>query len=468
MSALRAGIQLLDRHRASLGATELRAYASAHAEELARLGLHLALEDGRPLPVLAWAERWRAGALRPRPARPPADPRLADDLTALRSVVAEIEQAALAGRPTDRLLTRHASLEGAVRDRARHAPGVHGPPVDVTPSKDELAAALEDDVLVEMVDDDGMLHAMVVRRDGARLYRLAPLPDAERELEQLRFALRRLAVDVGTERSRASCQEAVAFSAKRLDDLLLAPVAHELGDRRLVIVPTGALHALPWSVLGSCRGRAVTVAPSACMWHRAATVKDRGGLDSVVLVAGPGLTHAAAEVKALSRRYPGARSLTPTRATCEAVCSALDGADLAHLAAHGRFRSDNPLFSSLQLADGPLTVYDLERLDRAPQVMVLSACESGLSVVHPGNELMGLTAAVLALGARALVASVFPVPDAATRPLMLAFHRAMRAGMPPAVALAEAQSRSAGNGPSESAAAAAFMCFGAGLRALVT
>jgi tetratricopeptide (TPR) repeat protein len=465
-AALRAGIRLLDRHRATLGATELRAYASAHVEDLARLGLHLALEDRRAPRVLAWAERWRAGALRARPARPPSDAELAADLAALRGVVTEIEQTALAGLPTEGLLGRQAALERAVRDRARHVPGFHASPVDVVPSPRDLAATLGDDVLIELVEDDRVLHAVVVSRGRATLHRLGHLDEVEAELGQLRFALRRLAFGIGSAPSRMASQESAAFSAKRLDDLLLAPVASVLGEGRLVVVPTGTLHALPWTVLPTCRGR-VTVAPSACVWHRAAS---SGGsrLRSVVLVAGPGLAHAVPEVRALARRYPEARSLTAGRATCEAVCAALDGADLAHVAAHGRFRSDNPLFSSLQLADGPLTVYDLERLSRPPQVLVFSACDSALSAVRPGDELMGLTAALLGLGTRALVGSVFPVPDAATRSLMLTFHAGLRAGLGPVAALAEAQARAATQGEAGAAAAAAFVCFGAGHRALVT
>ncbi len=465
-AALRAGVHLLDRHRASLGATDLRAYASAHGQELARLGLRLALEGGRAERVLAWAERWRARALRLRPARPPEDARLAADLTALRGVVAEVEQAALGGRPTQRLLSRQATLERAVRDRARHAPG-DGTLLDLPVSYRQLAAALGDDVLVEMMDDGEVLHAVVVRDGRARLRRLAPVAEVDDELDRLRFALRRLAVGVRSDGSRTAFRHAAALGGRRLDELLFGPLTADVADRRLVLVPTGTLHSVPWSVLPSRAGRALTVAPSARVWHRAATARVGPGLNRVVLVAGPGLEHAAAEVRALSRRYPGATTLIGDEATCGAVCAALDGADLAHLAAHGRFRSDNPLFSCVELANGPATVYDLEALREAPQVLVLSACESAMAVVRPGDELMGLSAAVLALGTRALVASVFPVPDEATRPLMLAFHGGLRAGLAPAEALARAQVRLTGGDPVRAAAAAAFVCLGAGHRALV-
>ena len=86
--------------------------------------------------------------------------------------------------------------------------------------------------------------------------------------------------------------------------------------------------------------------------------------------------------------------------TAPAVAQALEGSHLAHVAAHGTFRADNPQFSSLELADGPLTVYDLEQITRPPHWIVLSACDAGHSAVHPGDELMGTSARSCALGTR--------------------------------------------------------------------
>jgi CHAT domain-containing protein len=126
-------------------------------------------------------------------------------------------------------------------------------------------------------------------------------------------------------------------------------------------------------------------------------------------VAGPGLEGAEREVVELASQYRSATVLTGAAATAEAVRSALDGAALVHVAAHGRFRADNPLFSSLTLADGPLTVYDLETVRRAPHTLVLSACESGLSDVRPGDELMGLAAALFSLNSRTLLTIFLPL-----------------------------------------------------------
>jgi CHAT domain-containing protein len=130
-----------------------------------------------------------------------------------------------------------------------------------------------------------------------------------------------------------------------------------------------------------------------------------------------------------------------------------------HIATHGEFRADNPLFSYLQLVDGPLTVYDLSALRRPPPLLVLSACDTGLSAVHPGDELQGLSAALLGLGTRSVVASLGPVDDGATRKLMLDFHKRLQTGVGAATALAAAQSAL---DPAYHTTGSSFICLGAG------
>ena len=136
------------------------------------------------------------------------------------------------------------------------------------------------------------------------------------------------------------------------------------------------------------------------------------------------------------RRLSGRRSCSADgAATAEATLAALDGAWTAHVAAHGVFRADNPLFSSLRLDDGPLTVYDLGRLRRAPLRLVLSSCESGVAAPVGADELLGMVSALVPLGTASLLASVVPVNDAADRP---AHGRVPRAGCGPARSFAEA------------------------------
>jgi CHAT domain-containing protein len=260
-------------------------------------------------------------------------------------------------------------------------------------------------------------------------------------------------------RSHEAARTAGAHAAARLDAVLVAPLSERIGRRPLVIVPTGLLHAVPWTALPSLQGRPLAVSPSACVWHVAARRPAKRG--AVLLVAGPGLPGAADEIRELGALYPAARQLAADDARCDSVLDALDGVAIAHVAAHGRFRADNPLFSALRLADGPVTVYDLEGLRQAPQTLVLSACDSALSAIRPGDELMGLSAALLALGARTLVASILPVSDDHVRALMRDLHRGLVSGRDAAEALAEAQERARRSGAGGAVAAAALVCIGA-------
>jgi CHAT domain-containing protein len=149
------------------------------------------------------------------------------------------------------------------------------------------------------------------------------------------------------------------------------------------------------------------------------------------------------------------------------VLGAIDGAGLAHIAAHGVFRADSPMFSSLRLADGPMTVHDLERLGRAPFRLILPSCESGRLAPAGADELLGLASALLPLGTAGIVASVAQVSDRAAAPLMLALHRRLRAvpGITLAAALRDARAENgpeAGPGdPELTAAGWSFIALGA-------
>jgi CHAT domain-containing protein len=217
-------------------------------------------------------------------------------------------------------------------------------------------------------------------------------------------------------------------------------------------VPTGALYGIPWATLPSLRGRTIIVAPSAATWSELESRSPSRGRRTA-FVAGPRLRHAATEVRAAASLRTHATVLTGASATAEATLAAIDGAKLAHIACHGRFRADSPLFSSLELVDGPLNVHELQRLRRAPEMVVLSACDLATSELHPGDELLGLAAALLGLGTRTVIASVVPVPDDGAKHLMLDFHRRLVAGAAPATALAAAQACTS---------VAGFVCLGTG------
>jgi CHAT domain-containing protein len=172
-----------------------------------------------------------------------------------------------------------------------------------------------------------------------------------------------------------------------------------------------------------------------------------------VLVAGPGNDRGEAEVTAIAGLYPHATVLTGPAATPGATTKALEGATLAHLAAHGHHQAENALFSYLDLAGGPLMGYDLQRLDTAPSLVVLASCDLGQTDVRPGDETVGMTTALLSTGTSTVVASVSRVADETALSVMTGFHQAVRRGHSPSAALAV-------SAPAD--LAAGFVCFGAG------
>ena len=189
----------------------------------------------------------------------------------------------------------------------------------------------------------------------------------------------------------------------------LLPARLRPSTRPVVIVPTGMLHGLPWGVLPALRGRTVSVTPSLTGWAIARRRDEPA--ERVVLIAGPALAHADAEVAALPVVHPAAAVFVGEEATADRCLDAIGRSDLAHLACHGAYRSDNPLFSTLRLADGALTVYDLERCKAMPRTLVLSACNVAMGTSLQGGSLLGLASSLMTFGAGTIVAPLTPVSD---------------------------------------------------------
>jgi tetratricopeptide (TPR) repeat protein len=445
--ALRAcgrGLEALDEHRQTLGSSELRALATTHGRELATVALrHAATADARTL--LRWSERWRATALAQPPVTP--DEEVPVSLAALRDNGRRLAEARAEGEPTDQLEQERKRLEREVR--AEHhrlaGQGQADPRLDV----EQLVAEVGDAALVELVDVDGTLHVLVV--SGGRVRRrVAGSTEQARELTELAgFVLRRAA--------RGRRYEPGDLGA-RLQEILLGPATRLLPDGPVVVAPTARLHGTPWALLPVLAGQPFSVVPSAAQWLRARAATTSNDA-KVVLLAGPGLRTGGAEVPLLAARHPDALLLDGKKATVEAAMAALDGAGLAHVAAHGHFRADSPLFSSLDMADGPLTVHDLERLRVAPHRLVLSACESGVLAPVGANELLGLASALFAIGTAGLVSSVAEVNDEATAELMVGLHDRLAQGGGLADALLAAREAASGD-PTREATAAAFLALG--------
>ncbi|QIJ65884.1 CHAT domain-containing protein [Streptomyces sp. JB150] len=453
LEACRRGLDVLDDHRMTLGASELRARATAQGAELAALAQRVSLDEGGPRRLLEWSERWRATVLSAPPTRPPADPALMSGLTAFREIAARAEAARWEGRPIPALEREQRRLEREVRSRTLHmrgdAPG-DGHRFDVGRLLDRLGGTR----LVELAVLDGRVQVLLCGRGRVRRFEAGLLAEAEVEAEHVQAGLRRLA-HPGAE-GRLPVVEA---AGRRLEELLLGPAAAHLGAGPVVIVPPARLHRVPWALLPSLRERVVSVSPSASSWLRARETEPPPG-GRQVLVRGPGLATGGAEVPEVADRYAEARVLEDEEARVPRVLQELDGAALAHIAAHGTFRADSPMFSSLRMADGPLIVHDFERLARSPYRIILSSCDTARLASVGADELLGLVTALLPLGTAGVVASSAPVNDAAVVPLMLALHKGLGAGLSLAEALRDARAALPGDALHQ-ATGWAFTAFGA-------
>jgi hypothetical protein len=384
------------------------------------------------------------------------DPELASRVAELRTVLRTMQQARLERRPVIQLERRSTELQREVSRLGWHT-SHWGRPRPVS-SPEEVIERLGDRALISFAGPARELAAVVVAGGRTKLVRLGAVEDVLEPARQLHADLDALAPD----ELIAPLAAAVSQSALRRIEVLDAMLFGQngiplelLGDREIVVVPFGGLYSVPWESLPSLRGRAVSVAPSATAWVSAAEVVPADG--KVVLVRGPDLPTSATELDQLREVYPDAVVLDGEHATTEAVLSAMDGAKLVHIAAHGTHEPANALFSRLELFDGGLLAHEVARLQRPPTHIVLAACELALSHIRPGDEPLGFAGAMLASGSRTVVAAVNRVghrsaaltmtdyhrrlasrPAADLAETMTDYHRRVASGISPARALAEA------------------------------
>ncbi|MFY1669562.1 CHAT domain-containing protein [Plantactinospora sp. WMMB334] len=451
----RAALADLHRYQASFGSHDLRTAASGHGRQLAAAGLARSLATGRPAAVFQWAERARALSARLAPVLPPADEEAAALLEQLRHARVELRGQVLAGQVDPALRARCARLEQRIRQRSWYAPGAGqaAAPAPLHRLRELLEAAGA--TFVAHLLSGGRLHVLVATARRQAVRDMGPAGPVIETHRRLRHDLDALAVSGLTEQIRASVRIASHSALRRLDTLLWQPVHDLLTDGPLLLAPSAELATVPWTMLRTLRGRPVTVTASVTAWLER---RDRGTLATVprvALAAGPGVARATDEIRLVARAW----SLTPPDGTASTsdVRDAAATAEVLHIAAHGVHEPDSPLFSHLDLADGPLFGHELQPLGRLPTHVVLSACELGLASTRPGDETLGMTASFLHGGAGSVVAGVARIADAAAHRVAPAHHAALSRGLSPAAALAAATADL-----DSDADPAPLVCFGAG------
>jgi CHAT domain-containing protein len=252
----------------------------------------------------------------------------------------------------------------------------------------------------------------------------------------------------------------IQTEAQQLWQWLVAPVVELLQSvKHIVIVPHGVLHYCPFGALMDGEGRffiqthSLSLAPSATVLKfcqdKGVPVTNWADSATVMAFANPltselDLPFADKEVAALERSFPGTQALFGVSVTEETVREQSQNPTLLHFACHGVYESDSPLFSALLLTpqgvdDGRLEAREIFHLKLHCQLATLSACETGLSEVTQGDEIIGLARSFLFAGAPAIVTSLWKVDDLATAVMMKRFYRNLSAGLSRAEALRQAQ-----------------------------
>ena len=435
------GLTALHRWQSSFGSLDLQSTLVGHGRGLATRGLTSALDDGRPELVYEWSERARALVGRVTPVRPPRDEEIAADLAALRQLA-----------PGDR-------RRGELADRiARHswaAPG--GGEVGEPAPLGELQAGLgQGAALVAYVAAPRRLAGLVVTDIDATVVDLGDVSALRNRLDAVSADL-----DMAASRSEGPMAAAIRASLHRsLDEVarqLVAPVLPLVGDRRLVLTPAGSLAGTPWTLLPGFVGRPLTIPSSATHWLRHGDGSPHARLG---LVAGPRVDRAAEEVQRAAQAWAGSGGepevLLGTDASADRVAALAERVDVLHLAGHGRHSGENPLFSAVELADGPWFGYDIDSLAHTPSTVVLSACELGRVSVRSGEEAVGMTAAWLHAGVHHVLSSPALVADEVACEALARWHGLVAAGAAPAEALANVGEELRSGPPLP------FLCFGRG------
>jgi CHAT domain-containing protein len=321
---------------------------------------------------------------------------------------------------------------------------------------DEVQGYLDEQtVLVEYFLSSESARAFVIQRDAAKVVDLpAGIEEIEQAIERLRFQIEKWGYGEDYARRRdALLLAGTRQHLARLAALIWHPL--EIDSKRLLIVPHGPLHSLPFHALpvdgdSDLVDRSeIAYLPSASalryMRKAEAGASNAGanGGDSMLVVGveDQRIPKVREEVDRVRGLFPHHRVLKDDEATIEAFSIAAREADYLHVAAHGIFRQDDPQFSALRLADGWLSLYDIYGLRLRAKLVSLSACQSGRSWIGGGDEMVGLVRGFLYAGASSLLVSQWPVNDSTAADLMAGFYRGLRSGEPAAAALRNAMQK---------------------------
>src|SRR3989440_1945485 len=288
----------------------------------------------------------------------------------------------------------------------------------------------QDATLVEYFAAGDRLVAAVITRQNIHIQPVTVLSRAAHFLQLLRFQLSKFRM--GSEYVRRFEEPLLRATHSHLESLydeLVAPLRPYFQGKHLIFVPHGPLHFLPFHALRNgeeylCDAFTVSYAPSATVFswcqEKSASASENSLIFGIADERAPQILQEAQSVASL---LPKASLHVGDRATSSVLRKQGPQSGLLHVATHGVYRQDNPMFSGIRLGDGYLNLYDLYQMRLDARLVTLSGCATGMNFVAAGDELLGLQRGLFCAGATTLLLSLWDVHDQSTAHLMQHFYR---------------------------------------------
>jgi CHAT domain-containing protein/tetratricopeptide (TPR) repeat protein len=455
LEVLRGSIRL-DELRMSFGKDKYQVYENLVSVKLNRDDLHSAfdfIERSKSRTLIDLMERnletaWDAGAEEsPRFVR---IRKIREELNILYSRLAEVGTTArLATGDTatkEEIGSREQELVELLREAGSEKPGWATLQSMPSPTVADVQKLLDsDEVLVEYYSVGDRFKAFIIGKNTFNVVRdLCSISSTRVSLKGLNFQLSKFHLQTTYLKKHAN--SLLAASKHHLQNLyahLIAPIAPLIeGKKKLVIVPHQVLHYVPFHALFDGEQYLIdkhdlSYAASASVLKICRTRKPsaQSGRDLILAAADALTPYINDEVEALRLLMPNADVFVGAEAGEDKLRKYAPTAGKIHIASHGVFRADNPMFSSLRLGDNWLNLFDIFNLKLGAEITTLSACETGMSAVWEGDELLGLARGFLYAGTPSLVVSLWMVNDKSTAQMMRRFYEGMNEGLSKASAL---------------------------------
>lgn len=251
--------------------------------------------------------------------------------------------------------------------------------------------------------------------------------------EEIGFLLERFRFHLDKQTRPSVASPALVLGATRanlakLTAVLLDPILEHIVGERLLVIPHGVLHQVPFHALPLdtgwvCDRFEVLYAPSAAVYaHCSGRTPSATGAPCVLGLPDERAPRIEDEARQVAKALGSDRLFLHEEATLARLREGARDARVLHVATHGMFRHAHPMLSAIRLADGWVNLYDLYGLEVRGELVVLSTCESGNAGFTRGDEVLGLTRGFLYAGAPALLTTQWRVDDDATAEFMRSFY----------------------------------------------